>query len=68
MVTTGDLRKNLAECFFLARDGKLSGDAMRGVIGCANQINASLATENKIRAQNMREGIKSKAFGKVGIA
>lgn len=68
MVTTGELRKNLAECFFLARDGKLSGDALRGVIGCANQINSSLAIETKIRAQNMREGIKSKAFGKVDLA
>jgi hypothetical protein len=63
MKTTSELRKNLAECFMLARDGKLSGDALRGVIGCANQINTSIAVETKARAQAMREGAMTKAFG-----
>ena len=67
MKTTSDLRKSLAECFILARDGKLSGDALRGVIGCANQINTSIAVETKARAQAIREGATTKAFGEMEI-
>ena len=67
MKTTGELRKNLAECFVMARDGKLSGDALRGVIGCANQINSSLAIEIKARAQLQREGGSAKSFGEMEI-
>ena len=67
MKTTGDLRRNLAECFAQARAGNLSGDALRGVIGCANQINISLATEIKARAQLSREGVAVKAFGEMSI-
>lgn len=47
----------------MARDGRLSGDALRGVIGCANQINISLLTETKMRAQLAREGIATGALG-----
>lgn len=67
MKTTGELRKSLAECFAMARDGKLSGDALRGVIGCANQINSSLAIEIKARAQLQREGGNAKSFGEMNI-
>lgn len=63
MKTTGELRAALADCFRAARDGKLSGDGLRGVIGCANQINASLAVEIKARAQLAREGMKVGAMG-----
>ena len=63
MNTTADLRHALAACFEMARDGRLTGDAMRGVIGCANQINISLATEIKMRAQLAREGIATGALG-----
>ena len=65
--TTGDLRKQLADCFFLARDGKLSGDGLRGVIGCANQINISLSNEAKMRAQLIREGSAVDALGDMPI-
>lgn len=67
MNTTGELRKNLSECFLLAREGKLSGDALRGVIGCANQINISLATEIKARAQLAREGVAAESFGSLKL-
>lgn len=67
MKTTGELRAELAKCFVLARDGALSGDALRGVIGCANQINISLATEIKARAQLAREGVASVALGDMNI-
>lgn len=63
METTKDLRKELAKCFALSRDGKLSGDALRGVIGCANQINSSLSIEVRARAQLMNEGASAGAFG-----
>ena len=67
MKTTGDLRKELAECFALSKNGKLSGDALRGVIGCANQINTSLAIEVKYRAQIMKEGSSVTAMGHMNI-
>lgn len=67
MKTTSELRKNLADCFFMARDGQLSGDSLRGVIGCANQINTSIAVEIKARAQAVREGAAVKAFGEMDI-
>ena len=63
MKTTGELRKELARCFALARDGQLSGDALRGVVGCANQINTSIAVEIKARTQFVREGASATAFG-----
>lgn len=67
MKTTGDLRKALAECFDEARKGNLSGDAMRGVIGCANQITHSLAVEIKARAQLAKEGSSASAFGDMSL-
>lgn len=67
MQTTGDLRRELAKCFELARDGNLSGDALRGVIGCANQINTSLAVEIKARAQLAKEGHASVALGSLPL-
>ena len=67
MNTTGDLRRELAICFVLARDGNLSGDALRGVIGCANQITSSIAVEMKSRAQLQKEGIASSALGEMVI-
>lgn len=67
MKTTSDLRKSLAECFEMAKNGNLSGDALRGVIGCANQINASIAVEIKARAQASREGNSVGAFGEMEI-
>lgn len=65
--TTGDLRSQLAECFALSRNGMLSGDALRGVIGCANQINTSIAVEMKMRAQLVREGVSAGTFGDMSI-
>ena len=63
MKTTGELRKALADCFERASNGDLSGDALRGVIGCANQINTSLAVEMKARAQLAKEGVSTGALG-----
>ena len=65
--TTGDLRKELSECFALAREGMLSGDALRGVIGCANQINTSIAVEMKTRTQLLREGVSTGVFGSLEL-
>lgn len=67
MKTTGELRSELAKCFQLSKEGKLSGDALRGVIGCANQINISLSAEIKSRAQLQREGINAEPLGKMKI-
>ena len=67
MKTTGDLRKELAKCFAMARDGQLSGDALRGVIGCANQINTSIAVEVKTRAQLAKEGHATGALGDMSL-
>lgn len=67
MHTMGDLRKELAKCFMLAKDGMLSGDSLRGVIGCANQINTSLAVEIKMRTQLHREGVATGPFGDMKI-
>jgi hypothetical protein len=51
----------------LAKDGNLSGDALRGVIGCANQITSSLAVEMKARAQLQKEGVAATALGELII-
>lgn len=56
MNTTGELRAELARCFMEAKKGELVGEALRGVIGCANQINASLAAEVKAREFARRAG------------
>jgi hypothetical protein len=68
MKTTGELRARLAECFEQAASGNLSGDALRGVIGCANQINTSLAVEIKARAQLAREGVSCSALGDLPLS
>jgi len=67
METTGELRKTLAKCLIDAMEGRLTGDAMRGVIGCANQINTSLAVEIKARAQLAREGVAAGSMGNMKI-
>lgn len=63
MKTTGDIRAELARCLLLAKKGLLAGDALRGVVGCANQINTSLAVEIKGRAQLSKEGLAVGALG-----
>lgn len=67
MKNTGDLRRELALCFAEAKAGRLSGDALRGVIGCANQINTSFAVEIKARAQLAKEGVASTALGEMSL-
>ena len=67
MKTTGELRRCLAQVLNDARDGKLSGDALRGVIGAANQINASLSAEIKMRRQLQSEGISLTGLGDMPI-
>lgn len=67
MKTTGELRCELAKCFSDARDGKLSGDALRGVIGCANQITTSIAVELKARVQLSKEGANVNALGEMSL-
>lgn len=67
MKTTGDLRKELSKCFIEAKKGNLSGDALRGVIGCANQITSSLAVEMKARAQLHKEGVSTTALGDMSL-
>lgn len=67
MDTTGELRKELAKCFVLAREGKLSGDGLRGVIGCANQITLNIQAESKMRAQLIREGAAASSLGNMPL-
>jgi hypothetical protein len=67
MNTTHDLRRILIESLVQAREGKLAGDALRGVIGCANQINQSIGTETRARTQLIREGVAVESFGKMKI-
>lgn len=67
MKTASDLRSELVKCFFMCRDGSMSGDALRGVIGCANQINISLNTEMKYRLMQERAGQKLDSFGEMPI-
>ena len=67
MKTTGELRRELANCFAKARNGELSGDALRGVIGCANQITSSIAVEVKARAQLAKEGVHANALGEMSL-
>lgn len=67
MKTTGNLRAELAKCFELAKNGELAGDALRGVVGCANQINSSLAIEMKARAQLIKEQGSAEAIGEMRL-
>lgn len=68
MKTTGELRAELAKCFIKARDGTLQGDELRGVIGCANQINTSMAVEAKLRGMAAKEGETVGRFGTMPIS
>lgn len=67
MKSTGELRKELADCLKLAKKGVLHGEALKGVIGCANQINASLNAETKARIQFKREGLDYGNYGSMRI-
>jgi hypothetical protein len=68
MNTTGDLRRELSKCFELARDGKLAGDALRGVIGCANQINKNLDCELRFRVHLHKVGVAPGGFGSMPLS
>ena len=68
MNTTGEFRRELVNVFFDAKSGKISGDALRGVIGAANQINTSLAIEIKMAGLARREGAAPLKLGSVPIA
>ncbi len=66
--TTGEFRRELVNVFFEAKNGKISGDALRGVIGAANQINTSLAIEIKMAGLAKRNGVAPLSLGAVPIA
>ena len=63
MKTTGEFRAALIDAFVKARSGDLSSEAMRGMIGAANQINTSLAIELKAQSMAARNGTNATALG-----
>ena len=68
MKTTGDIRKQLAECFEKVKNGELTGEQIKGIIGCAKQITCSIAVELKARAQIEKSGGKIAQFGQMTIS
>jgi hypothetical protein len=67
MVTTGELRKELARLLIQVRDGKLTGEQIRGVVGVANQITASMSVEMRARHAAEKIGDQVLAFGDMRI-
>lgn len=67
ITTTGQLRVALAETLLMIKEGKLSGTDAKGIIGTANQITNSIATELKYQNLQNQLGQKKSVLGALNI-
>jgi len=65
---TRQIRKMLCEALDRAANGKLAADDAKSVIGLANQISASLATEVKVATLKIRLGQAANTIGDLNVA
>ena len=67
MKDTKQLRGFLAETMVLIRDGKVSPSDGRNIVGCANQITASMQVELKKQKLDLDMGNKVEIFGSTNL-
>lgn len=64
---TRDVRKMLCNALSKAERGEMPIDEAKTIIGLANQIQASLATECKVAAMKMRLGSQADSIGDLSV-
>ncbi len=65
---TKDIRKMLCNALTKAEKGELPMDEAKSIIGLANQIQSSLATEVKVQTMKLRMGAQADALGDLNVA
>jgi len=65
---TNQIRLMLCKALAKAENGTLPMEEARAIIGLANQIQASLATEVKVQAMKLRLGTQVDALGELDVA
>lgn len=65
---TKDIRKMLCNALSKCESGELPLDEAKSIIGLANQIQASLATECKVIATKLRMGAQADAIGDLNVS
>lgn len=65
--TTGKIRASLAAALDRAMKGDLSSEDGRNIIGLANQISQSMATECKVHELKVRLGHQTETFGNLTV-
>jgi hypothetical protein len=64
---TKDIRAMLCNALKKAERGELPSDEAKTVIGLANQISTSLATEVKVATMKLRMGAQADAIGQLNV-
>lgn len=65
--TTGKIRLSLATALERAMKGELSSEDGRNIIGLANQISQSMATECKVQELKFKLGHQNDTFGNLTV-
>jgi hypothetical protein len=65
---TKDIRKMLCNALSKCETGELPLDEAKSIIGLANQIQASLATECKVITIKLRMGAQADAIGDLNVS
>jgi hypothetical protein len=64
---TKDIRNSLCKALKKAENGELPADEAKTIIGLANQISQSLATEVKVISLKLRMGAQADAIGQLNV-
>jgi hypothetical protein len=65
---TKDIRNSLCNALKKAEKGELPHDEAKTIIGLANQISQSLATEVKVISLKLRMGAQADAIGSLNVS
>ena len=65
---TKTIRSMLCKALEKAEKGELPADEAKSIIGLANQIQSSLATEVKVQTMKLRMGAHVDVFGELNVA
>ena len=65
---TKDIRSMLCKALAKAETGELPHDEAKTIIGLANQISQSLATECKVITLKLRMGAQADAIGSLNVS
>lgn len=65
---TKEIRRMLCKALKKVESGEMAFDDAKSIIGLANQIQASLATECKVATLKMRMGATADVIGELDVA